>query len=132
MSFTPHPPLYPRIPPLTHWIGGWVGLRTGLDTVMRRKVPSIIFWNYESVWEILVGFFGRGIGSSQVLCLHRTAEHRETHTYIHVSSGIRTRDPRLEPNNNKQLLKLLIVHHRHFESCVSRRFYLEASWMWYY
>jgi hypothetical protein len=26
--------------PDTHWIGGWVGLRAGLNAVVRRKVPS--------------------------------------------------------------------------------------------
>jgi len=26
--------------PGTHWIGGWVGPRAGLDTLMRRKIPS--------------------------------------------------------------------------------------------
>jgi hypothetical protein len=24
----------------THWIGGWVGPRTVLDTVVKRKIPS--------------------------------------------------------------------------------------------
>jgi hypothetical protein len=24
----------------THWIGGWVGSRTGVDTVVKRKIPS--------------------------------------------------------------------------------------------
>jgi hypothetical protein len=24
----------------THWIGGWVGLRAGLDAVVRSKLPS--------------------------------------------------------------------------------------------
>jgi hypothetical protein len=24
----------------THWIGGCVGLRAGLDTVVKRKIPS--------------------------------------------------------------------------------------------
>jgi hypothetical protein len=27
-------------PPGTHWLGGWVGPRAGLDTVSRRKFPS--------------------------------------------------------------------------------------------
>jgi len=33
-------PLYPeeRVP-VTHWIGGYVGHRAGLDTVAKRKVP---------------------------------------------------------------------------------------------
>jgi len=26
--------------PGTHWIGGWVGPKTGLDTVVKRKIPS--------------------------------------------------------------------------------------------
>jgi hypothetical protein len=26
--------------PSTHWIGGWVGPRAGLDAVVKRKVPS--------------------------------------------------------------------------------------------
>jgi hypothetical protein len=26
--------------PGTHWIGGWVGPRAGLDAVMKRKIPS--------------------------------------------------------------------------------------------
>jgi hypothetical protein len=24
----------------THWIGGWVGPRAGLDTVSKRKIPN--------------------------------------------------------------------------------------------
>jgi hypothetical protein len=26
--------------PGTHWIGGWVGPRAGLDTVAKQKIPS--------------------------------------------------------------------------------------------
>jgi hypothetical protein len=26
--------------PVTHWIGGWVGPRSGLDMVSKRKIPS--------------------------------------------------------------------------------------------
>jgi hypothetical protein len=26
--------------PATHWIGGWVGPRAGLDAVVKRKIPS--------------------------------------------------------------------------------------------
>jgi len=25
--------------PSTHWIGGWMGPRTGLDAVVKRKIP---------------------------------------------------------------------------------------------
>jgi hypothetical protein len=34
VSFTPRP-LYP--PPPTHWIGGWVNPRAGLDDVEKKK-----------------------------------------------------------------------------------------------
>jgi hypothetical protein len=34
-------PLYPqRKNPDTHWIGGWMGPRAVLDTVVKRKIPS--------------------------------------------------------------------------------------------
>jgi hypothetical protein len=26
--------------PVTYWLGGWVGPRTVLDTVVKRKIPS--------------------------------------------------------------------------------------------
>jgi hypothetical protein len=39
VSFT-HRPLYPQgKSPGTHWIGGWMGPRAGLDTVAKRKIP---------------------------------------------------------------------------------------------
>jgi hypothetical protein len=31
-------PLGKKNPPVAHWIGGWVGPRTGLDKVERRKI----------------------------------------------------------------------------------------------
>jgi hypothetical protein len=37
VSFIPRP-LYPQ--GKTHWIGGWVGPRDGLDAVVKRKIPS--------------------------------------------------------------------------------------------
>jgi hypothetical protein len=27
-------------PPSIHWIGGWMGLRAGLDMVSKSKIPS--------------------------------------------------------------------------------------------
>jgi hypothetical protein len=39
VSFTPRP-LYPHGGPGTHLIGGWVGLRDGLDTVSKKKIHS--------------------------------------------------------------------------------------------
>jgi len=35
--FTPPPPR--ERPPGTHWIGGWVGPRAGLDAVVREEFP---------------------------------------------------------------------------------------------
>jgi hypothetical protein len=36
--------LYPRgRTPGTHWIGGWVGLRAGLDT---EDIEKITYWQY--------------------------------------------------------------------------------------
>jgi hypothetical protein len=58
--------------PGTHWIGGWVGPRAGLDAVVKRKIPSHCrvsnpqsssgscrvakekFWNY--VYAICISF----------------------------------------------------------------------------
>jgi hypothetical protein len=40
VSFTPRP-LYPQEKSLgTNWIEGWVGPIAGLDTVLKRKIPS--------------------------------------------------------------------------------------------
>jgi hypothetical protein len=36
VRFTPRE----RVPD-THWIGGWVGPRAVLDTVVKRKIPSL-------------------------------------------------------------------------------------------
>jgi hypothetical protein len=40
VRFTPRL-LYPQEKsPVTHWIGGWVGLRAVLDAVVKRQIPS--------------------------------------------------------------------------------------------
>jgi hypothetical protein len=40
VSFTPRP-LYPRErAPGTHWIGGWVVPRAGLEVVAKKRIPS--------------------------------------------------------------------------------------------
>jgi len=44
---------------------------------------------------MMVELFGRGIGPSQGLCLHKTAQ--KMWTYIHASSGIRINDPSVQP-----------------------------------
>jgi hypothetical protein len=42
VSFTPLP-LYPKErTPGNHWIGVWVGPRSILDTVVKRKIPSLL------------------------------------------------------------------------------------------
>jgi hypothetical protein len=48
----------PRFPPGTHWIGGWVGLRAGLDTEARGKIlclcrgsnPGSLFCSQTLYW----------------------------------------------------------------------------------
>jgi len=40
VSLTPRP-IYPREKdPGIHWIGDWVGPKAGVDTVLKRKIPS--------------------------------------------------------------------------------------------
>jgi hypothetical protein len=36
---TPAALLPGKEPPGTHWIGGWVGPRAGLDAMVKRKIP---------------------------------------------------------------------------------------------
>jgi len=33
------------LPPSTHWIGGWVVPRAGLETVVKTKIPSLLKFN---------------------------------------------------------------------------------------
>jgi hypothetical protein len=40
VSFTTRPIYLREKAPGTHWIGGWVGPRAVLDTVVKRKIPS--------------------------------------------------------------------------------------------
>jgi len=35
--------------PGTHWIGGWVSLRAGLDTEARAEVPKL--WSVPPMWR---------------------------------------------------------------------------------
>jgi hypothetical protein len=37
--------LPPGKKPCTHWIGGWVGRRAGLDAVARREIPTPLAGN---------------------------------------------------------------------------------------
>jgi len=35
--------------PVTHWIGGWVGPRAGLDALVRDEFPTTCrYWNHRS------------------------------------------------------------------------------------
>jgi hypothetical protein len=46
VSFTPWPLYFQGRSPGTHWIGGSVDPRTGLDAVSKRKIPNPrLEWN---------------------------------------------------------------------------------------
>jgi hypothetical protein len=48
-------PLYPRDKaPGTHWIGGWVGPRAGLNAVVKRKIPTSCYMEDNSEQQELV------------------------------------------------------------------------------
>jgi len=51
------------------------------------------FWFYEYLYTHLLGLLGPGIGTSQGLYLHRTAQRKNTQTYIPTSNGIQSQDP---------------------------------------
>jgi hypothetical protein len=40
VSFTSQPLYLRERAPGTHWIGGWVGPRAGLNVMVKRKIPS--------------------------------------------------------------------------------------------
>jgi hypothetical protein len=74
-----------------------VGLNGSLVFFLLRNRPIDLF-QFRITSEIMnnrhsVGLLGRVISSSQGFYLHRTTQHRQTRTHIHVISGIRTRDP---------------------------------------
>jgi hypothetical protein len=54
------------------------------------------FAKFSNVFRQLAALLGRGVGPSQGLYLHRTAQHRKTQAYIHTLSGIRTHGPSVE------------------------------------
>jgi hypothetical protein len=54
----------------------------------------------------MIGLLVWGIGLSQGLYVHRTAKHRKTLTYIHTSSGIRTRGPSVHALQVHNVLRL--------------------------
>jgi hypothetical protein len=44
------------LPPGTHWIGGWVGPRMGVDDVERRKILSLFDSHYHKHIPIIYSF----------------------------------------------------------------------------
>jgi hypothetical protein len=50
--------------PGTHWIGGWVGPRAGLDDVEKRKLilPQFVYKFYILFYNMLLLFMGIIIG----------------------------------------------------------------------
>jgi len=64
------------------------------------------------VYRHSVGLCKDGIGQSQDLCLHSTAQTRNTHTYIRVSSGIKTRDFKVLLIDDNMHLELVHVSHQ--------------------
>jgi hypothetical protein len=47
----------------------------------------------QNLLNILVPLLRRGIGPTQGVYVHRTAQHKKMCTYMHASSGIRTHGP---------------------------------------
>jgi hypothetical protein len=72
VSFTLRP-LYPRKrAPRTHWIGGRVGPRAGLDAVVKRKIPGPC---WDSNHCQLVNKFSTLYGTRRFIALFRTSRH---------------------------------------------------------
>ena len=65
--------------------------------------------NIRFVYRHLVGLCKDGIGQSQDLYLHNTAQTRNTHTYIRISSGINTHDFKVRVTEDGMHLELLHV-----------------------
>jgi hypothetical protein len=56
VSFTSRP-IYPRErAPGTHWIGGWVGSRAGLDAVMKSEINWMEWWGLANFLIALIHY----------------------------------------------------------------------------
>jgi hypothetical protein len=66
------------------------------------------YMRFRNRFRQLVGPLGRGVGTSQGLYLHRTAQHRNTRTDIHALSGIRTHDPSIDAVENQKCVAYII------------------------
>jgi hypothetical protein len=53
--------------PGTHWIGGWMGLRAGLDAVETRKIPSPTSFVSNTFYMMIVQQNRRKITVSQIV-----------------------------------------------------------------
>jgi hypothetical protein len=81
VSFTPQP-LYPRERATgTHWIGGWVGPRTGLDDMEKRKFLILLgleLWPLgrpacnQSLYQLLYSGSFKGINLNQLKLVDRS------------------------------------------------------------
>jgi len=87
VSFTPRP-LYPRrTAPDTHWIGGWVGTRAGLDTVVKRKIPAP-----SGIWtpDLILCLFGYPNGVRQTIEIMRLFfQLRSQGTWVSIATRLR-------------------------------------------
>jgi hypothetical protein len=57
----------------------------------------LTYRRFLELFRHMVGLLGRVISPSQGLYLHRTTQHRKTHTNIHALSGIQIHDPSNQP-----------------------------------
>jgi hypothetical protein len=58
------------------------------ESELTSKITNRFTHSLRTLWTV-------DRSNARPLCLHRTAQHRKTPTYIHASSGIRTHDPSL-------------------------------------
>ena len=81
-----------------------------LSTVVVQNLQCFKMMNF--VYRHSVGLCKDGIGQSQNLCLHNTAQTRNTHTFIRVSSGIKTGDFKVRVVEDNVHFELLHVSHQ--------------------
>jgi len=81
-----------------------------LSTVVAQNLQCFKMMNF--VYRHSVGLCKDGIGQSQDLYFHNTAQALNTHTYIRVSSGIKARDFKVRVIEDNMHLELLHVSHQ--------------------
>jgi len=80
--------------------------------------------NYEHFRDILVGLLGRGIRASQDLYLPRKRQGRKTWPHIHVSSRIRTHNPRVRAIEDHTRLRMRGHWDRHIWTCTKHNTFM--------